>query len=302
VEPAVDAGFVLLQRRCAVAPGDTPEALKARVQALEGPALVDALRLYSDDAPLPLLGALRAHGGSWRAVAPLLPASRLPPPAPHAGGRLTYAAAGVDIDAGDALVENIKPLAKSTARPGGDCDLGGFGGLFDLKAAGFKDPLIVSGTDGVGTKLKIAKAADVHDTVGIDLVAMSVNDLVVQGAEPLVFLDYFATGALDVAQATAVVAGIAEGCRQAGCALVGGETAEMPSMYHDGDYDLAGFSFGCALLPLRAHRFYLRCLPKRTLTHLYIPPRPAPQRRGARPRAAPPRRASARRRAAGAAL
>jgi phosphoribosylamine--glycine ligase/phosphoribosylglycinamide formyltransferase/phosphoribosylformylglycinamidine cyclo-ligase/phosphoribosylamine--glycine ligase/phosphoribosylformylglycinamidine cyclo-ligase len=243
VEAAVDAGFVLLQRSCAVRVGDTPEALKARVQALEGAALVDALRLYSDDAPLPLLGALRAHGASWRAVAPLLPASRLPPPLAHAGP-LTYAAAGVDIDAGDALVENIKPLAKSTARPGGDCDLGGFGGLFDLKAAGYKDPLIVSGTDGVGTKLKIAKTANVHDTVGIDLVAMSVNDLVVQGAEPLVFLDYFATGALDVAQATAVVAGIAEGCRQAGCALVGGETAEMPSMYHDGDYDLAGFSFG----------------------------------------------------------
>ena len=159
-------------------------------------------------------------------------------------GRLTYAAAGVDIDAGDSLVDRIKPLARSTARPGADCDLGGFGGLFDLKAAGYKDPLIVSGTDGVGTKLKIAMAAGVHNTVGIDLVAMSVNDLVVQGAQPLVFLDYFATGKLMVEQAAAVIEGVAEGCRQAGCALVGGETAEMPSMYHDGDYDLAGFSWG----------------------------------------------------------
>jgi phosphoribosylformylglycinamidine cyclo-ligase len=157
---------------------------------------------------------------------------------------LTYAQAGVDIDAGDALVEAIKPLAKSTARPGADASLGGFGGLFDLKAAGFKDPLLVAGTDGVGTKLKVAIESGIHDTVGIDLVAMSVNDIVVQGAEPLLFLDYFATGKLDVAMGTEVVKGVAEGCRQAGCALVGGETAEMPGMYARGDYDLAGFAIG----------------------------------------------------------
>jgi phosphoribosylformylglycinamidine cyclo-ligase len=157
---------------------------------------------------------------------------------------LTYAQAGVDIDAGERLVQAIKPLAKSTARPGAEPSLGGFGALFDLKAAGFVDPLIVSTTDGVGTKLKIAIETGLHGGVGVDLVAMCVNDLLAQGAEPLLFLDYFATGKLDVEAATQVVAGIAEGCRQAGCALVGGETAEMPGMYGDGDYDLAGFSMG----------------------------------------------------------
>lgn len=166
---------------------------------------------------------------------------------------LTYAQAGVDIDAGTALVEAIKPLAKATRRPGADAALGGFGALFDLKAAGFIDPLLVSTTDGVGTKLKIAIETGRHDTVGIDLVAMCVNDLLAQGAEPLMFLDYFATGKLDVTSATAVVAGIAEGCKQAGAALVGGETAEMPGMYAGGDYDLAGFSIGAvergAVLP-----------------------------------------------------
>ena len=157
---------------------------------------------------------------------------------------LTYAEAGVDIDAGEALVDAIKPLAKSTRRPGAEASLGGFGALFDLKAAGFIDPLIVATTDGVGTKLKIAIETGRHDKVGIDLVAMCVNDLLAQGAEPLLFLDYYATSKLDVEAAKAVVAGIAEGCRQAHCALVGGETAEMPGMYAGGDYDLAGFSLG----------------------------------------------------------
>jgi phosphoribosylaminoimidazole synthetase len=157
---------------------------------------------------------------------------------------LTYAEAGVDIDAGEALVEAIKPLAKATRRPGADASLGGFGALFDLKAAGYADPLLVTTTDGVGTKLKIAIESGRHDTVGIDLVAMCVNDLLAQGAEPLLFLDYYATGKLEVEVARRVVAGIAEGCRQAGSALVGGETAEMPGMYGQGDYDLAGFSVG----------------------------------------------------------
>jgi phosphoribosylformylglycinamidine cyclo-ligase len=155
-----------------------------------------------------------------------------------------YAAAGVDIDAGNRMVELIKPLVRATARAGADAEIGGFGGLFDLKAAGFSDPILVAANDGVGTKVKIAIETGRHDTIGIDLVAMSVNDLVVQGAEPLFFLDYFACGKLDPAIGAAVVQGIAAACREVRCALIGGETAEMPGLYQAGDYDLAGFAVG----------------------------------------------------------
>jgi phosphoribosylformylglycinamidine cyclo-ligase len=159
---------------------------------------------------------------------------------------LTYAAAGVDIDAGNVMVEAIKPLVRATRRPGADAEIGGFGGLFDLRAAGFRDPVLVAANDGVGTKLRIAIQAGIFDTIGIDLVAMCVNDIVVQGAEPLFFLDYFATGRLDPRQGADIVRGIAAACVESGCALIGGETAEMPGLYALGDFDLAGFAVGAA--------------------------------------------------------
>src|ERR1700689_1943642 len=166
---------------------------------------------------------------------------------------ITYKDAGVDIDAGEALVARIAPAARATSRPGAGADLGGFGGLFDLKAAGFKDPVLVAATDGVGTKLKIAIETGLFDDIGQDLVAMCVNDIVVQGAEPLFFLDYYATGKLEVDGAARVVEGIARACKESGCALIGGETAEMPGLYQKGDFDLAGFAVGAvereAILP-----------------------------------------------------
>ena len=241
----VDAGPIVVQKRCAVSPAeDSAEDLKARVQALEGEAFIEAIEMFSQ-------GKVDELAGPAPAAAPDAAAQRA---TKGSGGGLTYAAAGVDITAGDNLVELIKPLCKATRRPGCDADLGGFGGLFDLKAAGFgDDPILVACTDGVGTKLRVALEMHVFDTVGIDLVAMSVNDLIVQGAQPLMFLDYYATSKLVVNEARDVVKGIAEGCLQSECGLVGGETAEMPSMYHDGDFDLAGFAVGAvardAVLP-----------------------------------------------------
>ena len=238
VEAEVDSGAPLVQKRCPVLAGDTPASLKARVQALEGDALCDAVAA--------LVAAVR--GARAAAIAAATSSS-----SGYTAAPLTYASAGVSIDAGNELVDGIKPLAAATKRAGVLGSIGGFGGLFDPRAAGYADPVLVSGTDGVGTKLIIAQATGQNDRIGIDLVAMVVNDLVVQGAEPLFFLDYFASGALDVGVAKSVVSGIAAGCSESGCALIGGETAEMPGMYGPGHYDLAGFAVGAveraAILP-----------------------------------------------------
>jgi len=210
VTEAVDGGPIVIQKKVKVEAGDTAESLKAKVQPLEGPAFIEAIRMQCG------------------------------------GETISYADAGVSIDAGNQLIDLIKPACKATRRAGCDADLGGFGGLFDLAAAGYDSAstVLIGATDGVGTKLRIAQSMKKHESVGIDLVAMCVNDLIVAGGEPLFFLDYYATGQLHVEEAAAVVRGIAEGCVQAGCGLIGGETAEMPSMYAPGDYDLAGFSVG----------------------------------------------------------
>lgn len=217
VTEEVDGGPIAVQLQTPVDENETPESLKAKVQPLEGKAFIQAIQWFIDGRFNYLLKE-----------------------------SITYRAAGVDIDAGEALVEAIKPMCKATRRTGCDAELGGFGGLFDLAQAGYdsNETILVSGTDGVGTKLKIAQATGKHKTIGIDLVAMCVNDVVVCGAEPLFFLDYYATGALNVEEAADVINGIAEGCLQSGSALIGGETAEMAGMYAKGEYDLAGFSVG----------------------------------------------------------
>jgi formyltetrahydrofolate-dependent phosphoribosylglycinamide formyltransferase len=222
VTDEVDGGPIVVQKTVTVEKGDTAESLKAKVQPLEGQAFIEALQKFMSKNT----------------------------------GVISYADAGVSIDSGNTLVEVIKPACKRTKRPGCDAELGGFGGLFDLAAAGYSDgsnTILIGATDGVGTKLRVAQLTNNHDSVGIDLVAMCVNDLIVAGGEPLFFLDYYASGKLEVDAAAAVVRGIAEGCVQSGCGLIGGETAEMPSMYAPGDYDLAGFAVGAvhrnAILP-----------------------------------------------------
>jgi phosphoribosylaminoimidazole synthetase len=248
VTDVIDGGPIVCRRHVQVdSASSSPYMLKAKVQVAEGEALLSALRAFQDGTTMSMAAASTASDESKHQV--------------------TYADAGVSIEEGNALIEDIKPHCKATRRTGCDASLGGFGGCFDMRAAGWaerltkqysttplgSDSVLVACTDGVGTKLKVAQIAGRHDTVGIDLVAMSVNDLIVQGAEPLFFLDYFACGKLDRGVASAVVRGIAKGCIDAGCGLIGGETAEMPSMYEEGDYDLAGFAVGAvrrsALLP-----------------------------------------------------
>ncbi|KAG8462548.1 hypothetical protein KFE25_010373 [Diacronema lutheri] len=244
IDETVDGGEIVMQEAVAVGAGETAASLKAKVQPLEGKLFVHAIqRLQRNQQLLPApIGAPPPPVG-----APLAHASADAGADGDGDGRspITYAQAGVDIDAGDELVQRIKPACKRTHRPGCHGAVGGFGGLFDLQAAGYSPTaLLCAGTDGVGTKLMIAQAAGFHDGIGIDLVAMCVNDLVVQGAEPLFFLDYFATGKLSVDAGVAIVSSIAKGCEEAGCALIGGETAEMPGMYGPGHYDLAGFAVG----------------------------------------------------------
>jgi len=234
VTEEVDAGPILVQKRCHIDTSESPDTLKAKVQRLEGEALIEAIQLFQQQLKqqhVVEVAKRQKHRDERKTK-------------PDSQDHVTYRSAGVDIDAGNLLVERIKPFTKATARPGTTAKIGGFGGLFDLKEAGYKDPLLVSGTDGVGTKLKIAQDLKRHETIGQDLVAMCVNDVLTRGAEPLFFLDYFATGALAVDEAAQVIRGIADGCKLAGCALTGGETAEMPGMYPPGEYDLAGFAVG----------------------------------------------------------
>lgn len=261
VTDEVDGGPILVQKTCAVDfPEETAESLKEKVQALEGAAFIEVIQMFinGDVRTLPAM-ARAAQSSASQDVCPVIKhgsstsaaVATTKPAAAMEKSALSYRASGVDIDAGEALVEAIKPYCRTTMRSGCDtAELGGFGGLFDLAASGYAaaDTVLVSGTDGVGTKLKIAQAVNKHDTIGIDLVAMCVNDILVCGAEPLFFLDYYAAGALNVTEAALVVKGIAQGCKQAGCALIGGETAEMAGMYRSGEYDLAGFSVGeCTL-------------------------------------------------------
>jgi phosphoribosylamine--glycine ligase/phosphoribosylglycinamide formyltransferase/phosphoribosylformylglycinamidine cyclo-ligase/phosphoribosylamine--glycine ligase/phosphoribosylformylglycinamidine cyclo-ligase len=217
IDAGVDTGPIVIQKKCKIDKGETPETLKAKVQALEQVALLESIHRFQQ-------GRLPYELITQRGV--------------------TYRESGVDTAKGDSLVERIKPVCKATRRPGADASLGGFGGIFDMAATGFKDPVLVSGTDGVGTKLLVAIESQKHDTVGQDLVAMCVNDILAQGAEPLFFLDYFASSNLSVDQAATIITGIANACRDSGCALIGGETAEMPGLYRTGDYDLAGFAVG----------------------------------------------------------
>lgn len=223
VSPKVDAGTIILQKQCNVDDNDTPESLKVKVQALEGSALIEAIRIFQENQYVPY----------WPTESPTTTA-------------IDYKTAGVDIDEGEKLINLIQPFCRHTKRPGASSELGGFGGIFNLSEAGYEndETLLVAGADGVGTKLEIAQIMESHNTIGVDLVAMCANDVLVCGAEPLFFLDYFATGKLDAVVGADVVKGIAEGCQQCGMALIGGETAEMPGMYPGNSYDIAGFCVG----------------------------------------------------------